>query len=122
MPGDPNGNAIGDGTAGASKDYGCGGAGVNLQVDVCNRGAAAIAPGMAVGFYVAGNNVCSAATSTVLQPGDCEMVTCLWATPPTAANQAVDVDVVANDGGGLSECKDGNNDGVVLDVFCKPPQ
>ena len=122
VPGDPNGNAIGDGTAGASQMYVCGGAGANLQVEVCNRGAAAIAQGMVVGFYVAGNNVCSTTTSVVLAPEECELVSCLWTEPPTEPVQAVDVTVVANDGAMLAECKEGNNEGVVLNVFCESAQ
>ena len=92
------------------------------MVDVCNRGAASIGIGMPVGFYVNGMQVCSTATSMVLAPEDCEAVSCLWPNPPSLAGDAVDVQVVANDGGLLAECKEGNNEGVVLDVYCQPPE
>ena len=38
----------------------------------------------------------------------------------TTQSDAATVTVKANDGGAVSECKDGNNEGVVLDVYCKP--
>lgn len=122
VPGDPNANSIGDGTAGASSLVACAGTTANLTVDVCNRGTAAIAPGMVVGFYDDGTPVCTTTTSVVLQPEACEAVTCPWPDAPIGADNAVDVTVVANDGGGLAECKDGNNEGVVEGVFCDVPQ
>ncbi|MBI4703350.1 MAG: hypothetical protein HY744_19725 [Deltaproteobacteria bacterium] len=121
VPGMPNGNAIGDATAGASKSYACAGDAANLMVSVCNRGAAAIPPGVKVGFYVAGQKVCETETKKAIEPEACESVSCTWPSPPENAADQVDVQVVADDGDGLTECKEGNNDGVVYGVFCKPP-
>lgn len=121
VPGDPNGNAVPDATAGAALFDSCSGGEAVLQVNVCNRGAAPQAAGMNVGFYVMGVLVCQAETSMPLLPDECEMVSCTWASPPQSPGAAVDVDVVANDGGDISECKDGNNAGVVQDVWCAPP-
>jgi len=90
-------------------------------VAICNRGAAPQAAGVPVGFYVMGMQVCQTQTTTPLDPEECETVSCVWDTPPSAASGAVDVDVVANDGDAISECKEGNNEGVILDVFCTPP-
>jgi hypothetical protein len=120
VPGTPNGNATGDATAGASHDYTCGGAGVTLLSPICNRGADSIAPGLSVGFYVDGQKVCSAKTTTVLAPDACETVSCVWGNPPQTPTDAVDVQVKVNDDGAYLECKPGNDEGLVVDVFCKP--
>ena len=121
VPGEPNGNAIGDATAGAESVYGCDGSNAVLQVDICNRGASALPPGINVGFYVAGSSVCQAQTSGAIEPGTCVTVTCEWSAPPSSSADAVDVDVVADDGGSVTECKEGNNHGTILDVYCQPP-
>lgn len=121
VPGDPNGNAVPDATAGAALFDSCSGGEAILEVDVCNRGAAPQAAGVNVGFYVMGALVCQTQTSMPLGPEECERVGCTWTTPPQNVGSAVDVDVVANDGGGISECKEGNNAGVVQDVWCSPP-
>ncbi len=120
VPGAVNGLATGDATAGASTTYSCSGAGAALTVPVCNRGSSPIGAGLAVGFYVAGAEVCSTATTQALQPGTCATVDCTWATPPTLQSGEVDVDVVADDGGAYKECKTGNDHGTVLAVFCVP--
>lgn len=121
VPGDPNGNAVPDATAGAALFNSCSGGAAILTVDVCNRGAAPQAAGVVVGFYVMGNKVCETQTTMPLDPEECESVMCIWDTPPETPGAAVDVDVVANDGGAVSECKEGNNAGVVQDVWCAPP-
>jgi len=122
VPGDPNGNAAPDATAGAALFDNCSGATAILEVDVCNRGSAPQASGVVVGFYVGGMLVCQGTTTGALAPEACELVSCSWATPPNAQATAVDVDVVVNDGAGLTECKEGNNGGVVQGVWCAPPQ
>jgi hypothetical protein len=121
VPGDPNGNAVPDATAGATQFSSCSGESAILSVAICNRGAAPQAAGVVVGFYVMGMEVCQTQTTMPLDPDECETVSCVWDTPPTTASSAVDVDVVANDGGAISECKEGNNEGVILDVYCTPP-
>lgn len=120
VPGTPNGNATGDATAGASHDYTCGSGTVTLSSAVCNRGADSIAPGLSVGFYADGQKVCAAKTSKALAPDECETVSCDWAGPPTKQSDAVDVVVKANDDQAYLECKPGNDQGVVLGVYCKP--
>jgi hypothetical protein len=120
VPGIANGQAIPDATAGASKGYVCETTAVTLLVDVCNRGALGIGAKMPVGFYVAGNLVCSAETTQALLPDQCEQVACSWPSPPTDISMAVDVEVVADDGSTVTECKEGNNTGGIFDVFCKP--
>lgn len=120
VPGNQNGNATGDPTAGPADTYSCSPMGAGLSAPICNRGADPIAPGLSVGFYVAGMKVCGTQTTKALGPGECETVGCTWATPPTLQSQAVDVDVVPNDNGAYKECKPGNGHGVVAGVFCKP--
>jgi hypothetical protein len=121
VPGDPHGNALPDTTAGASIDYLCAGNTATLRVSVCNRGATAAAAGISVGFYVSGQLVCQTSTADVLDVEECELVSCAWTGAPASPASAVDVDVIADDGGGVTECKEGNNTGVVLDVYCEPP-
>ncbi len=121
VPGGPNGTSVPDSTAGAALFDGCLGGQATLTVDVCNRGSAPQGSGIVVGFYVAGTKICETATSQALAPEECESVSCVWNAPPGTSAQAVDVDVVANDGGGAAECHDNNNGGVVLDVWCQPP-
>ncbi|MCC6528370.1 MAG: hypothetical protein IT373_37340, partial [Polyangiaceae bacterium] len=121
VPGMPNGNAIGDATAGASDSYQCAGTAATMSVQVCNRGAAALAPGIVVGFYVSGGKVCETQTAGPLDPDECETVPCTWVGVPEAENAAADVEVRVDDGSGVTECKEGNNLGGIFDVFCKPP-
>jgi len=120
VPGTPNGQSTADPTAGASSTLVCGPGGVTLKVDVCNRGADAMGPGVKVGFYDGTDEVCSTETSKALQPGECEQVSCVWDSPPTSEAGKKDITVRANDDGALTECKDGNNEGVVQGVFCEP--
>ncbi len=63
-----------------------------------------------------------AQTTTALQPGECETVSCTWDTPPTAQGERTDVRVVVDDDGYLTECHEGNNEGVVYGVLCAPPR
>lgn len=120
VPGNQNGLATGDATAGPSSTYSCSPAGAGLSAPVCNRGSDPIGAGLSVGFYLNGMKLCGTATSKALAPNECETVGCTWATPPTSQSQAVDIDVVPNDNGAYKECKPGNGQGVVLSVFCKP--
>jgi len=54
VPGNQNGLATGDATAGASNQFACSGASVGLNSPVCNRGSDPIGAGLSVGFYVGG--------------------------------------------------------------------
>jgi hypothetical protein len=120
VPGNQDGKATGDSTAGASTQFICGGSGVTLMAPVCNRGADPIAAGLSVGFYLGSTKLCATTTSKVLAPEECETVSCTWGSPPSSEGQKVDITVVPNDDGAYTECKPGNNEGMVLGVFCKP--
>jgi len=122
VPGDTDALSVPDTTAGASVFMTCNGAAADLHVDICNRGAAPQGAGVVVGFYVGGISVCETSTTQALAPDECQSVSCVWDDPPETSTQAIDVDVVANDGGAVSECKENNNAGVIQGVFCTPPQ
>lgn len=120
VPGSQGGTQTPDATAGASSGYTCDGTTATLTAPICNRGAAPVGAGLEVGFYLAGALVCSTKTKMPLYPDECETVLCAWEGAPGTESGAVDLIVKANDGGDVTECKDGNNEGVVLGVYCKP--
>jgi len=117
VPGTPNGLATGDATAQPSSFTCVAGAAV-MNAPVCNRGADSMPIGILVGFYAGGMQVCTAVTKTVLDPEECEIVSCTWADPPPAVDLAVDVTVTPNADGAYAECKDENNDAILPGVFC----
>ncbi len=118
VPGNANGQSTADPTAGASQFNSCNGTTATLKVDVCNRGADAMGAGVSVGFFNGSELVCETQTQGPLQPGECELVSCLWSDPPTSELDAVDIRVVANHDGALTECKEGNNEGTITGVYC----
>lgn len=119
-PGSQGGTESPDPTAGASGGYSCDGSTATLTAPICNRGSAPVGAGLKVGFYNGATLVCSAETTKPLYPDDCEIVTCQWDGAPAADADGVDLVVKANDGGAVTECKDGNDEGIVLHVYCKP--
>lgn len=78
-------------------------------------------PGVKVGSYVAAQKVCETETEKAIDADPCELISCTWPSSPENAADQVDVLVVSGDGDGLTECREGNNKGVVYGVFCKPP-
>jgi hypothetical protein len=116
-PGNSNGQATGDFTS-APSPFECGSGGATLYAPVCNRGAAPVAPGITVGFYASGSLVCSAVTTEALDPEECEVVSCLWATPPASEGSSVEVTVVPDDADAYQECKEGNNEATIPTVYC----
>ncbi len=121
VPGNANGKATGDPTAGASEFFACSGAGVEMSAPICNRGADPIGVGLNVGFYLGAQKICEAKTTEAILPEECSQVNCVWTSPPQVENQKVDVTVIPNDDGAYAECKGGNNVGTIYGVFCKPP-
>ncbi len=119
VPGDVNAQGLADATAGASNAFSCKDGTALLSVPICNRGALPMPSGVPVGFYLGQTKLCAGATMGILFPGNCEDVTCSWSKPPGDPQSAVDVKVVADDGNSLNECKEGNNIGGVLGVFCQ---
>lgn len=117
VPGDASGQDSPDLTAGIS-GYSCQGSQATLTAPVCNRGSAPIGPGVKAAFYDGSTKVCEAVTTKALQPGECEQVSCTWATPPT---DPVDIQVITDEDGEKTECKEGNNQGTVFGVKCQGP-
>ncbi len=118
VPGTPNGKAIGDLTAKAGTYFTCSGTSVTFDEPICNRGTAPVGAGVPVGFYVGSKKVCSATTTSTLNVGDCETVSCSWGSPPGSAATETNVTVIANDGDTKSECDTSNDKGLIEDVFC----
>lgn len=121
VPGNANGLATGDPTAGASSQFACSGEGAEISAPICNRGADPVGAGLNVGFYLGMDKVCEAKTLEVIPVGECRFVSCTWAMPPVVESQKVDITVIPNDDGAYAECKPGNNLGTIYGVFCKPP-
>lgn len=95
---------------------------LTLEALVCNRGTEGLDLGVGVSFYagdpaVDGEEICTQATTTVLGPGDCEPVACVWPTPPRTG-AGVDVFVVPDGEGGNRECVEGNNTARIPNVVC----
>jgi hypothetical protein len=122
VPGEGNGNPIGDLTAQAGPFFSCSSGQAVFEEPVCNRGTAPVAAGVPVGFYVNGTKVCGATTTTALDVGQCENVSCTWPSTPSSQATQVNVTVVADDGGTTAECDSTNDKGLVENVFCLPPQ
>jgi hypothetical protein len=122
VPGEADGNPVGDLTAQAGVFFTCNGAEAVFNEPVCNRGTAPVSAGVVVGFYSGTTKICSAKTATPLDVGACETVSCTWSSPPTGMANETTVTVVVDDGGGTIECDTTNDDGQVDDVFCIPPQ
>jgi hypothetical protein len=86
---------------------------IDLTTMVCNRGTAPIAAGMTVEFWADGEPgadgtlVCTAATATPLDPGECEAVPCEW--DPAPADGLHPVHVVVDPENTELECFDENN-------------
>jgi hypothetical protein len=102
--------------------YQCAGSGAaELEVEVCNRGTEAVADGVAVTVYLAGDAVlCTTATRFALRPGSCETVSCSARGLPTSS--AIAIKAVVDDDGAASgtfvECRELNNGALIKDVVC----
>ncbi|MCB9565914.1 MAG: VCBS repeat-containing protein [Myxococcales bacterium] len=98
-----------------------GGGNKTLSAEVCNRGTAPVTDGVEVAFYETdmvddpppGNLVCTAVTQTLLNPGDCEIVSC-DANLKGTGNIYVDVDPDDM----ISDCHPGNNFGADAFDIC----
>jgi hypothetical protein len=92
-----------------------------MRAMVCNRGTEPVDSGVVVAFYEgtpeSGTPICEVTTETQLTPGDCEDVTCEWATPAEEP-PGVLVTIVADANNDNSECLEGNNVGLIYDLYC----
>lgn len=93
----------------------------DLDIEVCNRGTEPVADGVAVAVYLPGGDLaCTAATGSVLRPGNCTTVTCAATGLPTATPVSVRI-AVDDDGTGAeehTECREHNNGLLLDDVVC----
>ena len=112
-------------TAGQDKGLACDkGGNMVLRVRLCNRGTQPVAAGVPVTFYeglpAAKQFICTAKSKAQLDPGKCEVVSCVWVNAPV--NKAVDVHVAADDAGTgkgtVTECQEGNNKAILKGVKC----
>jgi hypothetical protein len=117
VPGEASGLDSPDLTAGVA-GFSCSGTSATLNAPICNRGTAPIGSGVKVSFYAASTLVCEAQTTKPLASGECETVSCVWASAPS---DPVDVSVIADEAGEKTECKEGNNEGTIFGVKCVPP-
>jgi hypothetical protein len=88
-----------------------------LEAKVCNRGTNPVQDGVTVEFKAAAAGgdtlICGAATTKLLQPGDCEIVKCTGFVPATD-----NVYVVVDPNGTIADCHPGNNDGAGTLQLC----
>ena len=96
----------------------------DLSATVCNRGTGPIAAALPVAFDVAlvdagGSTACTAMTSRRLDPGQCVLVTCTWATIPLSGVFAVTV--VPDPAHSTLECLNTVNDFTLPPLDCRPP-
>jgi hypothetical protein len=109
---------------GGAGDFGtCGDKRLPLLARACNRGDAPVADGVPITFYLGapedGVVLCTAETTVVLDPGECQTVSCVWTAPP---GTAVTVTIVADDAGGgageNTECIESNNRATLEGIPC----
>ena len=112
-------------TAGKSTGLSCDkGGNMLLRIKLCNRGLQPVAAGVPVSFYngqpASKQFICTAKSKAQIDPGKCEVVSCIWNGAPL--NTAVDIHVVADDDGTgkgtVTECQEGNNKAVLKGVKC----
>jgi len=95
---------------------------VTLAANVCNRGTNPVPDGARVVFFDgdpdAGAPIaCETSLPTLLEVGACAELSCLWTTPE-GTEELRDIVVVVDPDNEVFECRDGNNRGVIPDVYC----
>ena len=86
---------------------------------MCNRGTEPVGAGAGVAFRDGDAVVCTAAAPGILDPGECDEVSCGWpadANPP--AQVARDVELEVDPDHAVLECHEVNNRGTVAGVRC----
>ena len=101
------------------------GGSIALEARVCNRGTAPVQDGAAVAFYTTpegetlddgnGELVCETATETLLDVGECTVVSCDAEVP-----EGADVWVVVDPEGEIADCHANNNVGASSLALCPP--
>lgn len=98
---------------------------VTLAANVCNRGTNPVPDGARVVFFAGDPDggadiACETTLPRLLGPSTCTEVTCTWMVPDMTM-VARSVTVVVDPDGTVFECRDGNNRGVVPDIYCDGP-
>ena len=98
---------------------------VTLAANVCNRGTNPVPDGARVVFYEGDPDggadlACETTLPRLLEPGMCTEVSCVW-TVPDMSMVTRSVTVIVDPDGEVFECRDGNNRGVVPDIYCGGP-
>ncbi len=89
-----------------------------LSAQVCNRGTNPVQDGVTVDFRAGATidmsmSVCTATTTKLLTPGECEVISCMGNLPGNG-----DVFVVVDPSGSIADCHPGNNQGAGVLVLC----
>jgi hypothetical protein len=88
-----------------------------LKAKVCNRGTNPVQDGVTVDFLASdaggSSSICTAVTTTLLAPGDCQEVQCDGFIPGTG-----NVYVAVDPEGKIADCHPGNNDGAGTLQLC----
>ncbi len=97
---------------------------VTLAANVCNRGTNPVPDGARIVFYAGDPDggaeiACETTLPRLLDPSTCTEVTCAWSVPDMMVARSVTV--VVDPDGDVFECRDGNNRGVVPDIYCGGP-
>jgi len=97
---------------------------VTLAANVCNRGTNPVPDGARVAFYAGDPDggaeiACETTLPRLLDPSTCTEVSCSWTVPDV--DVARSVTVVVDPDGEVFECRNGNNRGVVPDIYCSGP-
>jgi hypothetical protein len=95
-----------------------------ITTEICNRGTEPVGAGIPISFYEGepedGEVLCTATTTAILAPGECEAIPCVWVDPPDG-DQLI-VSIVVDDGGEgdgeSSECYEGNNRARLVGLGC----
>jgi hypothetical protein len=97
----------------------CTAEGVNIDCQVCNRGAQGVDAGVDVSFETGttGDPFCSELTVEPLLPGACTPVVCAWTDPPRS--EPTEVRVFIDLAGIASECFEQNNLALLQDFSCR---
>ncbi|MBU1239895.1 VCBS repeat-containing protein, partial [Myxococcota bacterium] len=96
-----------------------------FAVEICNRGTQPLPANLPYTAYeeITLAPLCTVGTTVTLAPGQCQLLSCEWDTPPSSPSAAVNVLIMADDDGtGASstlECLESNNSAVITDVYCE---
>ncbi|MDA3863118.1 MAG: VCBS repeat-containing protein [Deltaproteobacteria bacterium] len=94
-----------------------------FTLEVCNRGTQPVTSGVPVSVSTSDGSdlLCQGYTSSVMVPGQCENVLCVWDSPPATPGSAALVVGKADDEDGSSvlECIENNNRLLLSDIYCE---